>query len=149
MGIHEHGVADESERGHTLKLDRGPTFGAGVGVEALVVCRLIAVAAIPLGLFRLAEGPLCLADVLLLVRGPCLSSSVGAGGRTVATAEGRTNMPCAGLHVKYRTPFTSPSFLPVGPFSSIPTHCPSEKSVRPRNRTVAVRPSLTVMLEPI
>lgn len=134
---------------HTLKVVWGaPDLVAGVGVEAPVVCRLLLMEDTPTDFLGPEEIPLCLEEVPAMVRGRCLLSRVDGGLRTAAMADGRTNMPNPGSHVKYRTPFTSPSFLPVASVNSMPTHCPSENSVVPRKRMVASRPSVTVMTVP-
>ncbi len=101
-----------------------------------------------LGLF----GPML--DGLLdgLAIGPLLAFG-GRGGSarldgSTATVAGRTNMPCAGAHSKYRSPCTIPSFFPVGASSSTPTHDPRAKCVSPTYRTMACRPSWSLTVWP-
>lgn len=60
----------------------------------------------------------------------CLSARPGCS-RTLAIPTGRRNMPCSGLHSKYRSPATEPSFFPLGPSSSTPTQTPSANRVVP------------------
>jgi hypothetical protein len=69
--------------------------------------------------------------------------TAGGGWAMTVTAFGRQNMPRpTPPHSKYRSPLTLPSFFPELSSSSTPTHSPIWKLVRPRNRIVAVRPSV-------
>ena len=68
----------------------------------------------------------------------------GAGWAMTVTAFGRQNMPRpTPPHSKYRSPLTLPSFFPELSSSCSPTHSPVWKLVRPRNRMIAVRPSVS------
>ena len=74
----------------------------------------------------------------------------GAGSGVAAmtlTWLGRTKTPYWGLQVKYLTPWTVPSFFPLGSESSIPTHLPGEKEVAPQNLTMP-RPAGTSTIAP-
>lgn len=75
-----------------------------------------------------------------LLLGGCLGARVGCS-MTVTTTAGRTNMPKPGSQSKYRSPWTVPSFFPVGSSNSTPIQSPSAKWVAPTYRTVAWRPS--------
>lgn len=48
----------------------------------------------------------------------------------------RMNIPCLGLHVKYTSPSTEPSFLPLGSESSTPIHRPGANLVVPLYLTI-------------
>lgn len=48
-----------------------------------------------------------------------------------STLFGRTNFPRFGPQVKYRIPFTEPSFFPTGASNSTPIHTPLAKSIVP------------------
>jgi len=74
---------------------------------------------------------------------PAAAGLGGAGSAMTVTAFGRQNMPRpTPPHSKYRSPLTLPSFFPELSSSCSPTHSPVWKFVLPRNRMMAVRPSV-------
>mmetsp|Transcript_104239 Transcript_104239/g.222843 ORF Transcript_104239/g.222843 Transcript_104239/m.222843 type:complete len:219 (+) Transcript_104239:842-1498(+) len=61
--------------------------------------------------------------------GSCAASDIGKPTRV--TAPGLTKSPRCDGQRKYRTPWTSPSFLPASVSSSTPTHWPAANEVSP------------------
>lgn len=71
-------------------------------------------------------------------------SSSNTGKLPTSTLSGLTKTPHLGLHSKYLSPFTVPSFFPVGSSSAIPTQgpIPGICGTGPTNATVPRRSSV-------
>lgn len=124
-----------------------PGLGAGEGL-GVVLCFIEAfgpgtlcffgtrpLPAVPLGGLLLWEA-LCRPPLGPVLRSSCLGCS-----STLTTAAGLTNIPKPCSQSKYRSPWTDPSFLPVGSPSSTPIQSPGAKLVLPMKRMIAFRPS--------
>lgn len=109
--------------------DRRPlaTLGAGVGVLGTALARR--------------------APWMLFGRGLMVLARFGCS-RTCAIPVERQKMPYNGAHLKYRCPWTEPSFFPDGSSSSTPTQSPVWKEVVPMNRMKPMRSSLRAIFCP-